>query len=266
VSNDVADVESLPEWPRLVAKAVSASGFKGKEIARRSVRVAEVFSKLDRSLAKHSFHDSLLSRMCNCKINKPRREKLIVLKLTLLCLDDRSYLDSSARREEALAEAVAFAKQILAAAASQGAKGSPGFRYLDARHKRTVDLLKAYGEDLLRQVGESSTGEAEAKLALLHQLSGNSDDARYWSGQAFAVDLKYVHASSQQQLFSRAHHYATEYQRASKPQVAYLYWRYAAESKDGVAAFRLSQMAELEGNLEEAANWRRIAYNLGYRG
>ncbi|MFF3443239.1 hypothetical protein [Streptosporangium sp. NPDC002721] len=264
VPNDVADVESLPEWSRLVAEAVSLSGRKGSTIAARSVQVAKVFSELDSDLEGGCLDEFLLSRMRNGKIQKPRWEKLILLKLTLLYLDDRSCSDLPARREAALAEAVVFAKRVLATAVPQTAKGAAGSRRPDARHERTVELLEAYGEDLLRQVGESGTGEAEAKLALLHQLGGNSDDARYWSGQAFAVDPNYVHASSQQELFSRAHYYATGYQRAFEPKIAYLYWKYAAESGDGIAAFRLGQMAELKGDLEDAANWRRIADSLGY--
>lgn len=263
--NDVADVRLLPEWVSLVAKAVDSSGHKANKIAIWSDRVALMFSKLDNDLKSHQFDASLVSRMRNGKIKKPRREKLIVLKLTLLCLDDPSYSDwPHARREEALADAVAFAKQVLRAVVSQTVNGGADSLYMNARHERTVELLGTYGKDLLRQIGKSDAGEAEAKLALLHQLGGNSDDARYWSGQAFAADPEYVHASSEQELFSRVHRYAAEYQRSAEPKVSYLYWKYAAESGDGISAFRLGQMAELKGDSREAAAWRRMAYNLGY--
>jgi TPR repeat protein len=188
-----------------------------------------------------------------------------VLKLALLRLEGPPYAKwSQEQREAALLDAIAFAAQVGAIEAARGTCEALGSHASNARHAHTVELLGTYGETLLRQVGASGTGEAEAKLALLHKLSGNGDDARYWIERATAVNSDYMPALSQQEWISQVHRYATEYQRISQPENAQLYLEYAASSGDGLAAYKLGHMAALQEMPEKAEKWYRMAADLGY--
>ncbi|MEU1883171.1 hypothetical protein ABZ470_38200 [Streptosporangium sp. NPDC020072] len=267
MSDNVAGVNFPPGWARLIDEAVTSSGRRASKIASCSMRVAKEFSKLDLSIEGHGFDASLLSRMRSGKgLQKPCFEKLIVLKLVLLCLSDHpGSIRDDARLGKMIAEAKFFAEQVWKAIEESREVNDP-YHVMNARHERTVELFEAYGKGLLAQIGKGDGEGAEAKLALLHQLAGNGDDARYWSSRAQLTDLDYLPASSQSELFSRARHYAAEYHRASRVDVVRIYLEYAAGSGDGAAALLLGGMAELEEDSESAMKWYRDAESLGYSG
>ncbi|WP_328855696.1 hypothetical protein OHB01_17970 [Microbispora hainanensis] len=256
----------LPEVARLVAHAIDSSGHPASTIAKSSIDTAKDFSEMDPSLKGSHFDSSFLSRVRNDKIRKPNRGKLIVLKLTLLRLDDPGHLSwSHEQRSAALGKAVEFAKQVSAAVAeARVGSGSRIHNGTSARHARTVELFGAQGEFLLHELEDSSTGEAEAKLAVLHKLSGDGDDARYWTILAATANPDYAPPSSQHELFNEARRYAAEYHRARDVEAARMYLRHAADFGDAISAFQLGQMAELEGDARVAINWYRKADELGH--
>lgn len=164
-----------------------------------------------------------------------------------------------------MGKAVEFAKQVSAAVAeARVGSGSRIHNGTSARHARTVELFGAQGEFLLHELEDSSTGEAEAKLAVLHKLSGDGDDARYWTILAATANPDYAPPSSQHELFNEARRYAAEYHRARDVEAARMYLRHAADFGDAISAFQLGQMAELEGDARVAINWYRKADELGH--
>ncbi|MGR6914331.1 hypothetical protein ACU635_08765 [[Actinomadura] parvosata] len=268
MSNDVADAQMLPEAVRrLVAGAVDASGHAPCKIADWSEGTARDFSQLDPGLRGHGFSPALLSRWCSGKkIKSARREKMIVLRVTLLRLDEASSYRSwsDVRRKAALDEGVAFAKLVGDAARdSRAATESLGLRNKSARYARAVDLLDGYGTLLLARA-EEDEGASAAKLALLHQLNGDVDDARYWSARASAENSDNALPSSREELFARARQYAAEYRRARDLDAERMYLIAAADCGDGKAAYRLGQAAEMDEDLQEAISRYLLAENLGY--
>nr|WP_152992634.1 hypothetical protein [Nonomuraea pusilla] len=266
MANVSADEPSLPEAAkRPIADTIDYSGYSAAEIVRRSEGIARDFSPLAPGLVKYPLHQSCLSRWRHGKGRRLYREKLILLKLTVLCLADFRYKNwSDSEREAALDKAVAFAEQVLAAIAEGAAADGAGrSTIMTARHERTAELLGAYGELLLQQLSKSSTGEAEAKLALLHHLSGENDDARYWTDLAIQANPLYTPPSSPQEWFDLARSYAAEYQRAHDLKTARMYLDYAADRGDGEAAYQLGLMADLEGEKHKAMACYYRAADLG---
>ncbi|MEV4176702.1 hypothetical protein [Nonomuraea sp. NPDC049709] len=256
------------EWNRRIDKEVISSGQAATRIAAVSAEVARYFSEYHPGLQGHSFTSSYLSRARSGKdLDKPRFEKMMVLKLSLMCLRDPLYRNWPHEKCcEAVETSIKFADSVKEALMiRRPSSGAADISFVSARHNRTVELAGAYGEELIRQVGENSHGLAEAKLALLHELDGNNDDARYWAGRAFAVDETYRPSSTREELFLRAHQYAREYVRSNKPDIALLYLESAASVGDGEAAFQCAIMSDSQGHQQEALRWYNRAAELGHR-
>ncbi|MGV9323772.1 hypothetical protein [Streptosporangium sandarakinum] len=257
----------LPETARrLIADVIDLSGYPAAAIVKRSQRVAEDFSPLNPALRKYPLHPSSLSRWRHGKGKRLYREKLILLKLTVLHLaDSRCREWSGIEREAALDKAAAFAEEVLAAVVEgRATSGDLHPMVATSRHRRTEELLGAYGEILLRQTRASNSGEPEAKLALLHQLGGDNDDARYWADLAAKLNPLYVPPSAQREWCDQARRYAADYQRANDLKTARMYLGCAADRGDGEAAYQLGQMAELEGDRRKAMDFYYQAADLGY--
>jgi len=250
--------EDPPEWARLIRDEVASSNRKVSAIAAQSEEAVTRFSDLDAMLKGHSFDKSTLSRMCRGKLKSPTYEKVIVLKLVLL-LHSRP---ASSRLppdqlQSFLDEARAFADKVMDAH-RRGAQNTSLASIYDRRRAHTSELLGEYGEALLRQVRDGGeAGKPEAKLALLHSLGGNADDARYWERQASSLDSSYSQPRTRDELNSRARSYAIEYQRASHTGIARIYLELAAENGDREASRLLGHLAELHGDREEAERWYR---------
>ncbi|RBQ16134.1 hypothetical protein DP939_31425 [Spongiactinospora rosea] len=263
--------KASPQYPeaawRLIVAAIDAVGCPARRIADCSEGTVSAFSLIAPELKGHDLTDSTLSLWRHRKVKRiPRREKLIVLKLTLLCLGDPlSHSWSDAQRRTALQNAVEFADEVWKARdEDEESRALAVMIKGDARYARTVEMLSEYGERLLRQVGVRSRGEAEAKLAVLHQLNGDSDDARYWSVLAAAVNPAYKAVSSQKELFSTARRFAAGYERVRDREAARMYLVRAAGGGDGDSAYQLGQMAELEGDVRVAVDWYRRAADYGH--
>lgn len=258
----------VAEWVRLISCEVRSSRRSQCKIAGHSWEIARVFASLDSNLVDHGFSSSLLSRMCSGRdLQEPRYEKVVVLKLALLSLDDPSYREwTHERRQAVLLDAKAFAGLVCDAATRHSRSGvTLSVDALSSRQEHTVELLGAYGEDLLRRASVGLTpGQPEAKLALLHRLADNPDDARYWMGQAIALDSEYVYPQSAQEAFTACRCYAEKYQRQSKSDIAFVYLKLAADSGDAIASYQLGQMSELRGDRHEAVGWYLRAEELGY--
>ncbi|MFI6502408.1 hypothetical protein [Nonomuraea typhae] len=247
----------------LVFSEVDASNLNKNVIAKRSWKIARRFSSFYPGLENHGFSASLLGRMCSGqRLKSLRYEKLLVVKLTLESFGDpahREWADEKCR--DVLRVAKEFAERVREAARrASSLRGTDPVHPLSAVQEHAIELLGDYGKELLGQLKAGDTpGRPEAKLALLHRLHGNTDDERYWKGQAIAFDGQYSHPESLQEAFAASGKYAEEYCNKSRFDVASIYLRLAAESGDTASARRLGSLADFLGRDEEADRWYRMA-------
>ncbi|MFI0422954.1 hypothetical protein [Spongiactinospora sp. 9N601] len=251
-------------WRHVVA-AIDDSGYLASKIASCTKATVEDYLPLAPDLKGHDFDKSTICHWRRGGVKTPRREKMVVLKLTLLRLDDPSWRRwSDEQRMTALRDAIAFADEVWRLVVeSRKSRTVIGVGKMSARHARTVHLLGEYGALLLQHVNDDDMAEVEAKLAVLHQLAGDGDDVRYWSALALVANPAYEAPSSHEKLLEQARCYAAEYKRAGEHSTARIYLSAAAKRGDGLAAFELGLMADFEGNAQEAVDHYQRAADLG---
>jgi hypothetical protein len=273
VTDADAPDSSAPEWARLVHREVAHFGFSGKQISERSHRTAGTFFRIDPDLKGNGFSSSTLSRMKTGKnLAKPSRAKIVVLHLSLQCLKISAQMTSESECEKMMAAAVQFSEEVMAAVA-QGLEPamSNGFQYdqLDPRQSRTADLFGSYGLTLLEQASNDESVDSLVKLALLHWLEGNVDDARHWraqvsmspaDGASAVIDVEIDEASAAQLAYRYGRHYSLEGER----KIASIYLELAAGRGHMDAAYLLGDICEARDDHRQARRWFLRAEELGH--
>lgn len=234
----------LPEWARMIDAEVKSTGVPARTLALRSHEVVSKFRVLSPDLTGCSLTESTLSRLRRAGV-APRREKLIVLKLTCRSLEDSAWCCWSREQlQAALLEARTFAQKVLLAAAdeSQGTDTIGGNPVI-AQHERTRFVFGAAGAQLLAELRQRD-GTAEAKLAVLHTLKGDGDDARYWMKRATAYP-HYTPATTIEGTCAEARRYALEYLKQGDLKRAHVFLQAASDRGDEASTKAIRALSSL---------------------
>lgn len=251
-----------PEQTRMVKVLIGRSGLNQDVISEKSKSVSEAYKEICSDLPR-SLSPPTISRMVTgSNLVKLRRCNLVLLHLTVRCAQS-SMQGVGAASRQAMEEAEEFASAVLAADVESGEQSTSAYDPNDPRHDRTVDLFGGYGISLLE--ASIARGEASSfrKLAVLQWLSGNTDDARYWSRRAGEAASEQPSAldggRAAQEAFAAGRWYLFNENRS----VAETYLELAASTGHADAAFLLGEVLEALGRIEEARRWFSIAETNG---
>ncbi|MFG2087581.1 hypothetical protein [Spirillospora sp. NPDC048824] len=251
------------EQSRLVSELIEWSGVTQDVISNRSREVATALKAVYSVDLPDRLTTPTISRMkTGCGLKKLRRRNLLLLHLTV------RYVKLPKRRDyvialSAIEEAEVFADTVLRAGRTSGEQRATSFNSNDPRHDRTADLFGEYGISLLECAIGQDDADSFRKLAVLQWLSGNTDDARYWNGNANrtapgALDTEVA----AQVAFNSGRSYLYQGQGA----VAETYLALAADAGHADAAFLLGEILETLQRNEEAQRWFLTAQENGHIG
>ncbi|GAA1883685.1 sel1 repeat family protein [Actinomadura bangladeshensis] len=257
-------VKRIPcEQTRMVKALIRRSGLNQGTISEESERVSEEYREICSDLPKILSRPTISRMVTGSNLVKMRRCNLVLLHLTVRCAES-SMQGAGAASRQAMEEAEAFASAVLAAGVESGARLPSSYDPNDPRHDRTVDLFGGYGISLLEAGVARGEASSLRKLAVLQWLSGNTDDARYWSrraGEAVAEQPSALdNASAAQEAFAAGRWYLFHQNRA----VAETYLELAASTGHADAAFLLGEVLEALERIEEARRWFSIAETNGH--
>lgn len=260
---DKQGVKRIPlEQIRMVKALIERSGLNQGFISKKSESVSEAYKEACSGLPGSLSAPTISRMVTGGGLVKLKRCNLVLLHLTVRCAES-SKPGVVAVSRHAVEEADAFADAVLAAG---GAAERPTSAYdpNDPRHDRTADLFGDYGIGLL----EAAVGQEEAsafrKLAVLQWLSGNTDDARYWSRCASAGPAEQPSVLDDgivsEEAFTVGRWYLFNENRA----VAEIYLSLAARAGHADAAFLLGEVLEALQRIEEARRWFMTAEANGH--
>lgn len=238
----------------MVKALIARSGLNQYVISRESERVSKAYKKVCPDLPA-SLSPSTISRMVTgSNLVRLKRCNLVLLHLAVRCAEN-SKQGGSAVSCHGVEEADAFADAVLAAGAEPGKQPTSAYDPNDPRHDRTSDLFGDYGISLLEAAVGRNEGSSFRKLAVLQWLSGNTDDARYWSrcaDESAAEELPQLDDGiAVQEAFAAGRWYLFNENRA----VAETYLGLAASRGHADAAYLLGEVLEALQRIEEARRW-----------
>ncbi|NEA26856.1 hypothetical protein [Actinomadura bangladeshensis] len=195
-------------------------------------------------------------------LKKLKRFNLVLLYLAVRYAESAK-LGTGTASQLTLEQAYSFADSVLAADSMPGEQPTV-YDPNDPRHDRTVDLFGDYGVSLLEAAITRNEASSFRKLSVLQWLSGNTDDARYWShraGEAAAEQpLVLDDTIAAKEAFDAGRWYLFNENRA----VAEIYLGLAAHTGHAGAAFLLGEVLEASQRIEEARRWFLTAETNGH--
>jgi hypothetical protein len=238
-----------PEQTRMVGELIRGSGIRQNVIARNSVRTAELYKELCPDLPDR-LGASTISRMrTGSALRRLERRNLQLLHLTIHC-SKGSQQEATEVSLQAADAANSFADAVLAAGATPEEPGIGFYDLNDPRHNRAADLFGDHGVSLIEKGIAENDADSFRKIAVLQLLSGNTDDARYWSGRAGLPESPDQKIAAQEAFAAGRWHLYQGYGATAE-----IYLALAAEAGHAGAAFMMGDLLEALQRHEEARRW-----------
>ncbi|MBA8949931.1 hypothetical protein ACFQU9_37690 [Actinomadura namibiensis] len=249
----------------MVADLLARSRFRQNLIARRSSEIAAAYKNIRPDLPVR-LSESTISRMkTGSDLKKMDGGNLTLLHLTLARLV-RTGDEGEPDLLRDLRAAISFAEKVLDLASESEKPRGSSYNPNDPRHYRASDLFGDHGVDLLEQALERKDAGSFRKLAVLQQLSGNSDDARFWNHCASEADpaMQSSDGINDATAAQEAFRSGRQYLYSGQGGAAEIYLTLAASKGHADAAYVMGDLFETRGCVQEARQWFSVAKSYGH--